>query len=284
MMYNNMNINMKYCNIVALATAILLKLSFSIATTDNDDHPFVRRAQGLPQLPSCGDPPCWCDVTASTSATCPAYPASSIYTFKTEIAAFFESLELMNPDYKDLKLCQPDLSTSINLDGTSVDPNILCEEGILVGGKAAKKAKKSSCMQECKSHPDDAVCGIKFMYDDCKITPDEFDTDCNSDGLATSYIIRTFRNDKRRDKSGYFPFHEGACGVCSTAQDMASFMRHSFPPAITIDTMSFLCQSAIVTNDPGISPQDLVERVSLCLQYGIEGVVGPAGLSPVSSL
>lgn len=190
---------------------IILKQTAVIVAANDSDHPFIRRVQDA-QLPQCGFPnPCWCDVNAltSTSTTCPAYPADSIYTPKTDVADFFAALELGNPDYKDLQLCSPDLSTSINLDGTSVDPNILCDEGILVGSKAAKQAKKLSCMKDCKSHPENAVCGIKLMYNGGKISPDEYSTDCTSNKAADSYVIKTFRNDEERQKKGYFSFHEG---------------------------------------------------------------------------
>lgn len=196
---------------------LVLKVSSVDATNDND-HPFIRRVQ-TNQLPQCGNPNlCWCDMNASTppATECPPYPANSIYTSKLDEANFFDSLELMNPRYKDLQLCYPDLSTSKNLEGKSVDPNILCDEEILVGGKAAKKTKTTSeCLPPCKSHPETAVCGIKFMRGNCKITPDEFDTDCLSENVADSYIIRTFYNDAKREKSGYFPFHEGGESLIS---------------------------------------------------------------------
>jgi hypothetical protein len=222
----------------------------------------------------------------STVDECPPYPADKIYTFKPNEADFFASLQLTNPRYKDLKLCYPDLSTSVNLMGISVDPNILCDEEILLSlGKAGKTAKTTSkCLPKCKSHPKTAVCGIQFMNDDCKVSPDEYDANCLSENVADSYSIRTFNNDKKREKSGYFRFHDGACGVCSTAQDLASFMRYSFPdplnPFPTIDTMSFLCHMNVTQTNPTIAPKKMVDEVSVCLQQGIPGVVPSAGLSP----
>lgn len=92
--------------------------------------------------------------------------------------------------------------------GISVDPNILCNEEILLSlGKAAKTTSK--CLPKCKSHPKTAVCGIQFMHDDCKVSPDEYDANCLSENVVDSYSIRTFNNDKKREKSGYFRFHDG---------------------------------------------------------------------------
>jgi hypothetical protein len=268
---------------------LLWRSSIIVAEGNDHQHSFIRRAQ-VPQLPLCGAPPstCWCDLISpsSTSKVCPAYPTEAIYTHKTDVADFFASLELMNPDYKDLKLCYPDLSTSVNLEGVSINPEILCDEGILVGGKAAKsKSTSTQCLQACKPHPDTAVCGIKLMHDGCDIDPHEYGDSC-SGNLADSYLVRTFRNDEKREGSKYFPFHEGACGVCSTTQDMASFMRYSYPdlaettvPHPTIDTMSFLCHMAVTQMNPGISAKDLVDQVALCLQQGYQGVPS-ADLSP----
>jgi hypothetical protein len=149
---------------------LLWRSSIIVAEGNDHQHSFIRRAQ-VPQLPLCGAPPstsCWCDLNyspSSTSKVCPAYPTEAIYTHRTDVADFFASLELMNPDYKDLKLCYPDLSTSVNLEGVSINPEILCNEGILVGGKAAKsKSTSTQCLQACKPHPDTAVCGIKLMH------------------------------------------------------------------------------------------------------------------------
>ena len=167
--------------------------------------------------PQCGEPECWCDVAVSDLTDCPTYPFNSIYTAKTDVANFFTSLELENPEYKDLKLCYPDLSTSINHQGIKVNPAILCNEGILVEevvvGKSSKKSKASKsstkCMEKCKHHPESAVCGIRFMHDGSSITPDSFDTNCMSEMTADSYMMKTFRNDKKRKKNGYFKLHEG---------------------------------------------------------------------------
>jgi hypothetical protein len=151
---------------------------------------------------------------------------------------------------------------------------------------------------------------ILLLLDGCDIDPHEYGDSC-SGNLADSYLVRTFRNDEKREGSKYFPFHEGgkcfdasffsiidlidfdkriaACGVCSTAQDMASFMRYSYPdlaettvPHPTIDTMSFLCHMAVTQMNPGISAKDLVDQVALCLQQGYQGVPS-ADLSPVST-
>eukprot|EP00804_Cyclotella_cryptica_P002408 CCRYP_004099-RB/>CCRYP_004099-RB protein AED:0.07 eAED:0.07 QI:275/1/1/1/1/1/2/546/301 len=253
-------------------------------------------------LPLCGNPQCWCDVNApsSTATECPDYPTGSIYTDKPEVADFYASLTLKNPNYIDLQLCSPDLSESVNLEGTSVDPNILCEEGILLyEGKASKSGKASKtnglksnssleCLQPCslRDHGTDPVCGIEFTRDGRKIMPDEYDASCSSEKIADGYRVKTFRDDDARVKKGYFLLHQGACGVCSTAKDMASFMRNSFPdfmnPTPTIDTMSFLCQKFVVSSNPLITPKELVDQVSMCLQYGIPNIVPSADLSEVS--
>lgn len=195
----------------------------SIAAANDNDHPFIRRVQSQ-LLPQCGIPPCWCDLNASssTSTVCPDYPADKIYTSETDVATFFATLELANPDYNGLQLCYPDLSTSVNLEGVSLDPNILCDEGILVTdkkskgkGKASKakssKAKSSKassqCMRKCKQHKGNEVCGIQFMRDGAIISPDEYSTSCASSNVANSYKVRTFKNDVKG--YGYFPFHDG---------------------------------------------------------------------------
>ena len=188
----------------------------SITAANDNDHPFIRRVQSQ-LLPQCGSPSCWCDLNASTSTStvCPDYPADQIYTSKIEEANFFATLELANPDYKGLQLCYPDLSTSVNLEGVSIDPNILCDEGILVEDKKsksktskAKSSKASQCMRKCKTHKGSEVCGIQFMRDGAIISPDEYSTSCTS-STANSYKVRTFKNDAKRDEYGYFPFHEG---------------------------------------------------------------------------
>lgn len=176
--------------------------------------------QQLP-LPQCGNPLCWCDVNApSSSATaCPDYPYGSIYNGMPEVANFFASLILANPNYIDLQLCSPDLSKSVNLDGMSVDPNILCEEGILIyegkSGKSGKTSKaeglKATCPRPCSSrdHGNEPVCGIEFMRNGTKIMLDEYDDDCLSEKLANSYTVKTFRDNDSRIKKGYFLLHEG---------------------------------------------------------------------------
>ena len=304
---------MKYISIYAF---LFIRHITSTAVINDEEHSFLRRLQAI-QFPQCGNPLCWCDVNAatSTSSVCPEYPSDSIYTSKEDIATFFASLELKNPTNQDLQLCYPDLSTSVNLQGDSIDPNILCEEGILLGGKSTKDSNAPRhCLKGCKKHPDTAVCGIKFMHDEalCQITPDNYDTNCSSDKVADSYMVKTFRNDKKRQKRGYFSFHEGgkclfsfckqiymilpsyigyikciiiACGVCSTAQDVASFMRYSFPDTnnqVTIDILSFLCYKTITLNPTPLYPKALVDQISICLQNGITGIVPSADLSPVN--
>ena len=96
-------------------------------------------------------------------------------------------------------------------------------------------------------------------------------------------FLNLLANQGYTDVSSFFL----ACGVCSTAQDMASFLRHSFPDfknptAPTIDTMSFLCQMTVTQMHPNITPKQLVDEVSLCLQHGIQNIVPPAHLTKVS--
>lgn len=201
-----------------LSIAFLPFCSASIAVTaSNDkDHSFIRRAQAHPP-PQCGASQCWCDMVASNLEECPAYPYDSIYTVKPDVANFFASLDLENPEYKDLQLCYPDLSTSVNYQGVKVDPMILCNEGILVeeavGGKSSKKSKTSKsltkCMKKCKRPDNDSVCGMKFMHDGSSITPSNFDNNCMSESMADSYIVRTFRSDKKLQERGYFKLHDG---------------------------------------------------------------------------
>lgn len=172
-------------------------------------------------LPQCGDPPCWCDLNdpSSTATACPDFPFGSIYNGKPEVSDFFVSLVLKNPNYIDLQLCSPDLSKSVNLEGISVDPNILCDEGILVyEGKSAKSGKMSksegsnyNCLQPCsfRDHGNEPVCGIEFTRNRTKIVLDEYDDDCSSEKVADSYRVKTFRDDDSRMKKGYFLLHEG---------------------------------------------------------------------------
>ncbi len=70
------------------------------------------------------------------------------------------------------------------------------------------------------------------------------------------------------------------CGACSTAQDLASYMRYSIPDPQTaipnLATLGFLCHLTITSTNPGISPKDLVDGVSQCLQYGGNLIMIPA--------
>ena len=208
-------------------TLLLLWSAGITQAANKKDHSFIRRTQTSPRIllpwqqPQCGDPLCWCDLNdpTSTFSQCPPYPLGSIYLDQLPgLADFYNSLELDNPEYIDLQLCVPDLSSSINLGDKKVDPDILCEEGILDCTEQNESDESSysndnsqkECIQPCRDHYGLEVCGIKFMRDGTKIRPNSYSEDCFSDHLADSYKVRTFQDDgERKAYGGFFLLHEG---------------------------------------------------------------------------
>ncbi len=181
------------------------------------EHSFVRRDKEIIERelnnqnlgPVCGPNFCWCNDEDETQ--CPAYPFESVYTFKTDVAAFYDNLTLDSPGC-DLQICSPDLSTSINTDNIALEnPDILFDLNILPAGtpSCSRKCKDSSSSTKKVGknhrgpHPKSskkAVCGITFKLEDgTKITPGDFNDDCNApNGQATRYEVKTFHDDQKR--------------------------------------------------------------------------------------
>ncbi|KAL9182989.1 hypothetical protein ACHAXT_004268 [Thalassiosira profunda] len=223
-----------------------------------------------PYQPCCGEPPCWCDLDAeSTSSSdmssgdideCPLYPIESIYLSRPDIIEFFASLDLVD-GCETPEICQPDLSTSENLDGNSIAPSLL--DIILPEALPCDKVRGNK------------VCGIQFKYGDGPISPSAYVPDCNEETSmrATHYKVKTFRNKNQLNRAGYFVLHEGDCGVCSTAQDLAIYMEYSFG-GLTLSQIPGICYQCTVQallpsygfNPLNIPPKLLVDELSLCLE------------------
>ena len=58
-------------------------------------------------------------------------------------------------------------------------------------------------------HGTDAVCGIKYLDSNC-----------------SSYEMNSYKSLEKAEKDGAFVTHTGACGVCSTTQDLAAYMAN----------------------------------------------------------
>ena len=127
-----------------------------------------------------------------------------------------------------------------------------------------------------------------------KIRSNEYNDDCSSDHFADCFKVNTFQNDVQRANYRYFLLHDGGekstCSciwVCYTSSRLRTltislcslwslqrFADPTNPTSPTIDMMSFFCQTAVLASNPqGITPKDLVEQVSPCLQNGHEGVL-----------
>ena len=83
------------------------------------------------------------------------------------------------------------------------------------------KDEDTSSSDDCDDDQGNEVCGIKFKHCDtrdcnppgaCTCTDIMFEShgeNCGSEFLATNYEIRNFKNDKKRQKAGFFVLHEG---------------------------------------------------------------------------
>ena len=162
--------------------------------------------------------------------------------------------------------------------------------------KTGKSGKTASSKTSDDGDDDHEVCGIKIEQDGVTIEPHNYDSNCSSDDLGTNYTVQNFDSDEERKKADFFLLHEGHCGLCSTAQDLASYMKFSFPTSPTDPTLASLsiqCYLFAVASFQGqpIDPSRLVQAVSQCLQRGVPPIpsllpdgIPSAGLSGVSRI
>lgn len=91
----------------------------------------------------------------------------------------------------------------------------------------------SSCVTVPPLAPEtpDAVCGVKYATKGCK-----------------TYSLGDFPNASAAQAAGYEVTHEGACGVCSTLQDLASYM--AIPDMTT--TGKHCATQALLSHEKGL--------------------------------
>mmetsp|Transcript_57331 Transcript_57331/g.139836 ORF Transcript_57331/g.139836 Transcript_57331/m.139836 type:complete len:606 (+) Transcript_57331:369-2186(+) len=194
------------------------------------------------ETPRCGD--CWCIPPGGIDGTCPEDTSGIKDTF-TETDTIYSSFTLTNPDEEFLYLrpiptpaptAAPTLANTTTAAGgvsTSIDDVALSTRqfppnqqqsyispyepcypfSTTVGPQNYAESNRIQCDVPTSLSLGTEVCG--FVYPNSNETPPEV---C----AGRSYKIETFPSEAAANQAGADIIHQGACGVCSTAQDLAA--------------------------------------------------------------
>ena len=169
----------------------------------------------------CGD--CYC--APQEGETCPVeFSTAGQFVYTDETISKFRNL-------------QPSFTYDIEPteDGKDCDPY--------------KQDDESKCVISPSIPPihDGQVCAFKYHYDD----PEVFDSRKRKDLeiCPDSYSPITYDNRTEAEKDGSFITHEGRCGLCSTAQDLAAYISL---PDMTTDGKTCATKALLLGNKAGL--------------------------------
>ena len=170
------------------------------AEADNDSEQFV-----FSDYATCNDCPCYPDDNGGGSTTCPANIESTLQTeFTTSMINTMKSMKLLNP----ISIKCDDVSTATNCRLNPPQPEDISGE--------------------------EAVCAYKLVPNENEI--DENDDSNNSTcSNSYSYELKTFESKLKAEQNLHVVTHYGTCGVCSTLQDLATYILNTDMTSIGID-------------------------------------------------
>jgi len=184
--------------------ALLLALALSVSPASSAD--FLN-------TPRCGD--CWCITDSDDGNTCPTDMAGITDTF-SETDTLYSTFELLNdPDFLKLQ----------SADGNPCFPFADTLNNIPVANYPESEAPQCVSPDE----DDDTVCG--YVYDSSSAT-------CE----GRKYNIQNFPSMNDAMGSNAAILHQGACGVCSSAQDFGARIKS----AGTLETESIVCATSYI--------------------------------------
>jgi hypothetical protein len=167
------------------------------------------------QQSRCGN--CWCipnDATSSNTGTCPSYPNGIYQSFDASISSAFKTFTTTSAPLLNPTGCYPFFDS--------------------IGAQSYPESQTAQCV--IPQQTPGAVCAYQYT------SPPSHASATNTSCYNRVYELQTYATASAATANGSVVVHNGTCGVCSTAQDVAVRMETFH----TLQALSVSCGTSYV--------------------------------------